>query len=130
MNRTDFRQLINDYDDFLRNVGKMADVGINLFECKYPVAEYATKFFDFILDQNYDERGTDWINWFVYENDFGRKKMEAKQDDTLICQTLNSLYDYIEQYSKIDTTNEESITEQYCCQKDNDEEHHHKCGCH
>jgi len=102
MKRKEFKLLLKDYDQFQQNCSSLLECGVDLFEhTKYPVATYAEKFFDTILKQNWNSFGVDWINWFVYENDFGKKNMGAWDNDdreTLICQTVDGLYDYCEQY--------------------------------
>ena len=106
MTRAEFRRLLKEYDQFTQNTWQMYEIGVDLHEGKYPTALYTEKFFDYIIQYTYNNFGVDWINWFIYENDFGRAKMEAYSGDTLICQTVNSLYDYVEQYRKSNITTE------------------------
>ena len=100
MKRKEFKLLLDDYKQFQQNTTKMLDCGVDLFEnTKYPVATYAEKFFQLVLKQNWSELGVDWINWFIYENDFGAKEMGAWDNEkNLICQTVDQLYDYCKQY--------------------------------
>lgn len=100
MKRKEFKLLLKDYEMFQHNVTRMNNFGVDLTEGLHPTATYAEKFFDIILNQNWNAFGVDWINWFVYENDFGAEKMEAWDDKKLICQTVDELYDYCKQYKK------------------------------
>ena len=75
-------------------------MGIDLYETDFPTWKITEKFFDIIIEQNYNEFGIDWINWFIYENDFGRNKYDAFDEGKSICQDVNELYSYIEQYRK------------------------------
>ena len=72
--------------------------GIDLMEGLYPIITTSYSIIDLFFESHYNEDGIDWINWFMYENDFGDNNMEATEDDKLICQTVEDLYDYIEQY--------------------------------
>jgi hypothetical protein len=101
MKRKEFKLLLEDMQELHRRCEKLQEVGFDQFENKYAIAPLAEKFFDIILKQNYNAFGVDWIGWFVYENDFGDKKMGAWNDDkALICQTVDGLYDYCKQYRK------------------------------
>lgn len=74
---------------------------MDLYEGKFAIADYADKFFDYIIQKEYYKLGVDLIEWFVYDNDFGRNGLEAYEDDNLICQSFDELYQYIEQYKRV-----------------------------
>ena len=45
------------------------------------------------------EQAIDWINWFVYETNYGQKDMQGRDENgNPICYDVKSLYEYIEQY--------------------------------
>lgn len=101
MKRKEFKLLLEQYDQFQQNCVSMLECGVDLFEhTKYPTAEYTDIFFEKLIKQNYNEFGVDWITWFVYENDFGRNNLKATDNEKSICQTVDELYDYCEQYKK------------------------------
>lgn len=75
--------------------------GIDLLEGPYPIAETSYKIINMFFEAIYGKEGLDWIEWFIYENDFGKNRLEAWDGDKLICQTIKELYEYVEQYRRI-----------------------------
>ena len=99
MTKEEFKNIIDLYKKYESCVTKYSDLGICLYEGKYPVAEVSMQIADSLWKEIYSEEGIDWINWFMYENDFGNNGLKAFDlDKNLICQDVDSLYDYIEQY--------------------------------
>jgi hypothetical protein len=50
---------------------------------------------DFLLELT-DEYTIDWVNWFIWENDFGEKEMEAGEKGNLKpIKTLDDLFECI-----------------------------------
>ena len=50
-----------------------------------------------LLKEVYGEKGLDWWSWFCYENDFGRGKLEAwDENKNPICYSLESLWEFLE----------------------------------
>lgn len=101
MTRETFTSLLNEYKEFIDKSNKYYEFGIDLVDSKLSIAYNVDKMFEIIIKDTYTKEGIDWINWFVYENDFGRYGLGAyDESDKLICQDVDSLYDYIEQYKK------------------------------
>ena len=51
---------------------------------------------DLLLKQSFTETQYEWVSWFIYENDFGQKGMEAwNEKGELICQSWESLWEYL-----------------------------------
>jgi len=99
MTREEFKNIINLYKKYEFCVTEYGNFGIYLYEGRYPIAEVSMQIADLLWKEVYSEEGRDWINWFMYENDFGDSELEAfDSDGNLICQDIDSLYDYIEQY--------------------------------
>lgn len=98
MNKEEFVKLLATYKQCLDNVSSLYDVGVDLMESKYalPLESLMTT----MCDAVYTAEGVDWIDWYMYETDFQSRKMEAWDDEQLICQTVEDLYDYIEKYKK------------------------------
>ena len=95
-----FKKIIEEIKLAQKYNHKYYKFGIDLYEGKYPIAEVHGIITDLFWESLYDVHGVDWINWFMWENDFGNNKMEAWDGDKLICQTVEELYEYIEQYRK------------------------------
>jgi hypothetical protein len=52
--------------------------------------------FDLLLRQAFTEEQYEWVSWFIHENDFGQKGMEARDEHgNLICQSWESLWEYL-----------------------------------
>lgn len=99
MKKEEIKRFLIEYDKYLSDCSELHDIGIDLFEGKYPVFEFGSICFDLIVNENYSPYGVDWINWFVYETNLGRKQMDAfDETQNLICQTLDELLEYIEKY--------------------------------
>ena len=99
MTKKEFKNIINLYKKYESYITEYSDFGIYLYEGKYPITEISTQIADLLWKEIYSEEGIDWINWFMYENDFGNRGLEAfDSDENLICQDVDSLYDCIEQY--------------------------------
>ena len=83
--------------------------------------------FDAVLDSHFTDEGVDWINWFIFENEWGQKdwslvptfdsvtgKMEDNTDPMRkygakdekgepICHSFESTYEFVKQYLKYKT---------------------------
>jgi len=102
MNRADFKAFLSQYEQFYTNCDKLYHIGIRLVsgESEYPIQDYCDKMFDIVVASTYNDFGVEWINWFVFDCDFGKKIKGAWDGYNLICQTLDELLDYVEQYRK------------------------------
>lgn len=98
MNKEQFIEIFNKIKLLEEQQHEYYKFGIDLFESQYPVLSTSHEIIDLFFKSHYNDIGMDWISWFMYENDFGESKMEAWDNDKLICQTADELYDYIEQY--------------------------------
>ena len=95
-----FIKILKNYRRVLYKIRELDKVGVNLYESKFGISEDIDRLFIDTMAASYDEFGIDWIEWFVYENEFGEKQLEAKSDGVLICQNFEDLYDYIGKYRK------------------------------
>ena len=93
-----FIEIVNELQFAWDNISKYYKLGIDLLESESPVVDPLFGIVDKLFKLIYNEKGIEWIDWFIYENDFGRNKLEAYDDDKLICQTVEDLYDYIQEY--------------------------------
>lgn len=102
MTKEQFLELIKLLKTMSDNSETYMKLGIDLYEGEHSVVEPAYRVIDLLLDSIYTVEGIDWFNWFCYENDFGEGRLAAYETDneTLICQTAEELYEYIEQYRK------------------------------
>ena len=98
MNREQFKSILENYCKILDNISKLSEIGVNLYDSTYEISTSIDKMFTELFEIHYSEFGTDWIYWFAWENNFGASGLEAFDGDKLICQTVDQLFDYIEQY--------------------------------
>lgn len=99
MEKQIFIDIINKYDEILSHGNKLYEVGLDLNENKYPVVGCVCELMSLVFKSHYTTHGVEWIEWFVYENDFGRKNMGAWDENKVpICQTVEELYEYVKQY--------------------------------
>lgn len=101
MKREEFKKVLALIKEFIQKEQEFMDFGIDLYECKNQIGDTVGKLIDLFFESHFLEEGQDWINWWMWENEFGENNLEAYDDqNNLICQTEDSLYDYIETYMK------------------------------
>jgi len=99
MNIYDFQKLIEKYKEFSNKLSELHDMGFDFFEGKYKLMSDVESIFELTLKSHYKEQAIDWINWFVYETNYGQKDMQGRDENgNPICYDVKSLYEYIEQY--------------------------------
>ncbi len=101
MQLKEFQNLLEKYKSFSDNLSELYDLGFDFYEGKYQLMSNVESMFDIMISSYYNEHGVGWINWFIYETDYGNKKLEAwDENQNLICQDLESLHEYIEKHHK------------------------------
>ena len=68
-----FEKLINNSEKLHKEFSELYSMGFDFLEGKYPLEIYFDNIVDITLSSNFNEEGVDWINWFMIENDFGKK---------------------------------------------------------
>jgi hypothetical protein len=97
-----FKQIINTHRDGMSMISELHDLGFDLMEGKYQLCEIIDKQFQTTLELVYDENGIDWINWFIYESDYGQKDgITADLNGEPICYSTKSLWEYVEKHYKL-----------------------------
>lgn len=98
-----FEQFINNYKLNYDKLGELYDMGFDFLENeKFPLYNYIFNSLELFIKSHYNEDGWDWVEWFVFENEYGEKKLEAWDvDGNLICQTLEELFELIETQHKL-----------------------------
>lgn len=98
MTKEQFIEILENYKELGEIVHKYYNFGIDLVEVDDSLVDKVDNIISLTFASHYSDLGVDWINWFMYENDFGNQGLEATDNGELICQTAEELYDYIEQY--------------------------------
>jgi hypothetical protein len=99
-----FEELLNNFRSTMRSLSDLHDIGFDFYEGKYQLASDIENIFMLAIESHYEKEGVEWIEWFVFENVYGVKKMEAweetKKGKKLICQDIKGLWEYIKQHKK------------------------------
>lgn len=120
-----FEKIINEYRKGNNIITELYDIGFDLLEGKYKLSDSIYHLFISSLETHYTDDGIDWINWFIFENDWGEsdrgklpvyKKNEygvmeldlnhnghaaSDENGNPICYDIPSLWEYIEKEHKI-----------------------------
>ena len=101
MQLNEFQNLLEKYKAFSDKISELHDIGFDFYEGKYPLMSDVEKLFDISIASHYNEKGADWIDWFIYETDYGKKDLEGRdENDNPICYDVKSLYEYVEKHHK------------------------------
>jgi hypothetical protein len=110
-----FEKLITNCEKLHNDFSELYSMGFNFLEGKYTLEDYFDHIVDVALSSNYNEEGVDWINWFMFESDFGKKDWSKSKslnnepssndkygardkDGNPICYDIKSLWEEIQQY--------------------------------
>jgi hypothetical protein len=75
--------------------------GLDLINFVDPYHQIITE----LIKEVYGDEGYEWWSWFCYENDFGTKGLEARDEKgNLICFSHESLWEYLEELRSNQTT--------------------------
>jgi hypothetical protein len=106
------------------DIAELDAMGFNFYEGKYRLSDHLESLLTILLESHYTEEGVEWVEWFIYEADYGTKDFssaplyEKNEDGKFIlvneegevrwgardkngepiCYSYESLYNYIEQY--------------------------------
>lgn len=119
-----FLKLLLSYKKFNETISELHDIGFDLYEGKYKVAPLVEGILDTTFESHYTKEGIEWIDWFIYEADYGTKDWSNRpaygldkdgkmvlvhkegevrwgatdENDNPICYSFESLFEYIEQF--------------------------------
>tara|TARA_R110000868_G_scaffold265282_6_gene524105 strand:+ start:177 stop:569 length:393 start_codon:yes stop_codon:yes gene_type:complete len=73
MKYEDFLGILMPYKKLEEDFTELYSMGFDFLEGKFKLEENASRMLDAALNSNFDEKGVEWIHWFMYENDWGTK---------------------------------------------------------
>jgi hypothetical protein len=73
MEYKNFETIILTYKSFWNKMSELSDMGFDFYEGKFKLMEDVEKMLYTSLESVYNEDGIDWLSWFMFENDFGKK---------------------------------------------------------
>ena len=94
-----FKALLESYQKILDGASAMLQFGVMcIAEGDNSIMLDIEKMFDITIQNAYNEKGCEWIDWFVYESNFGRNDLDASDNGKPICYDIKSLHQYVKQY--------------------------------
>jgi hypothetical protein len=73
MTYANFIELMLTYKKLNEDLSELYNMGFDLMEGKYKVSELTSKLFLSSFKSHYTEAGIEWIDWFIWENDWGQR---------------------------------------------------------
>jgi hypothetical protein len=61
------------YKKLSEDFSELDSIGIDFFEGKYRLSELSYSLFKSTFESHYTKEGIEWIDWFVFEADWGQK---------------------------------------------------------
>lgn len=92
-----FIEIIKNQQTEREHLDKADEIFPNLWESK--LFTYGFELFDKLIISYFDERGSDWIFWWLYEKD-GRSDMKAYDENhnEILTETIDDLWELVKQY--------------------------------
>ena len=124
MTYEEFLKILMSFKKINEDISELYDIGFDFLEGKYRMSDNVSIMFEAVLESYFTDEGIDWINWFIYENDWGTKdwsklptfdgvtgKIILEEDHVKaygakdengnpICFSFESTYEYVKQYLK------------------------------
>jgi hypothetical protein len=124
MTYEEFLKILMSFKKINEDISELYDIGFDFLEGKYRMSDNVSIMFEAVLESYFTDEGIDWINWFIYENDWGTKdwsklptfdgvtgKIILEEDPVKaygakdengnpICFSFESTYEYVKQYLK------------------------------
>ena len=73
MNYKNFLEILLTYQKFERQTSELHDMGLDFLEGKYDLGVTVETMFKSTLNTLFTQEGVEWIEWFIYENEWGTK---------------------------------------------------------
>lgn len=101
LSKGEFIKLINDYKEFQDYIDKVIELKIDLINSLFH--EYPCKLFDWVIRNYFDEDGTDWINYYLYELptlEPNEEHVFDKDDNPIPLKNLDDLWNLVKDNRK------------------------------
>jgi len=122
MEYSNFLKSLMAFKKISEDVSELHDIGVDLMEGKFRILGNVVSLFESNIEESYGEEGLDWVNWFIYESEYGQKDWSTaplySEDGKLIkeagevrhgahdengnpiCYSYESLWEYLESNHK------------------------------
>lgn len=101
MTKEGFIKLIENAQNYNKELDRWSDFGIDLFEL--PISELGWNFLNVVLPELFSDEGVDWINWWLFEKPgFGGDPNQAYDEDgnVIPTDTIDDLWNIVKDYQK------------------------------
>ena len=101
MNKEGFIKLIENAQNYSKELDKWYDFGIDLFEL--PISELSWNFFNIAIEEVFTDDGVDWINWWLFEKPGFRGEVNQAYDEDgniIPTDTIEDLWNLVKDYLK------------------------------
>jgi hypothetical protein len=126
MEYKEFLTNIMTYKKLMEDISELYDIGFDFFEGKYKLSTHIENLMINTFNSHYTKEGVEWVEWFIYEADYGMKDFSSTpsyeknengefvlvngngeirwgardENEEPICYSYESLYEYIKKYKK------------------------------
>ncbi len=73
MTYSNFLRAMLTYKKLSEDFSELDSIGIDFFEGKYRLSELSYSLFKSTFESHYTKEGIEWIEWFIFEGDWGTK---------------------------------------------------------
>lgn len=101
MTKEGFIKLIENAQNYNKELDRWSDFGIDLFEL--PISELGWNFLNVVLPELFSDEGVDWINWWLFEKPgFRGDPNQAYDEDgnVIPTDTIDDLWNIVKDYQK------------------------------
>ena len=76
-----FLRLLLTYERIDASLSELADIGMDFYEGKYKLSDLTYMLFISSFEQFYTKEGIEWIEWFLFEADSGKKDFNKNRKE-------------------------------------------------
>lgn len=101
MTKEGFVKLIENAQNYSKELDRWSDFGIDLFEL--PISELGWGFLNTVLPELFSDEGVDWINWWLFEKPgLGGDPNQAYDENgnVIPTDTIDDLWNIVKDYQK------------------------------
>jgi hypothetical protein len=93
-----FLKILLTFKKFNEDLSSLYKDGFDFFEGKYQLSEHMGNILEIFLKTHYSPEGVEWINWFIFENDYGQRGLDATDNGEKVCHSFESTWEYVKQF--------------------------------
>lgn len=99
MTKEGFIKLVENAQNYSKELDRWSDFGIDLFEL--PISELGWDFLNIVLPELFSDEGVDWIDWWLFEKSgFGGDQAYDENGNVIPTDTIDDLWNIVKDYQK------------------------------